>query len=199
LIAAIDEWVLENACCKLLSWYGSEAPAISLAVNISPAQFIRKDLPHVIERILQRTGFPGNQLELEITESLFGLESSDIGKVFEQLVDLQVNIAVDDFGTAYSSLSRLKELPLHTLKIDKSFVNDLGKNTDDEILVRTIILMAHNLKLQVIAEGVENELQYQFVKENGCDMVQGFYLGKPVPWDEIREMLQSPENYSQNV
>lgn len=189
LIANVDEWVLETACRDVLSWYGNGTPGIQLAVNFSPAQFIRRNLHKIIERILERTGFPGSQLEFEITESLFGLDNAEIKRVFEQLVDLDIDISVDDFGTAYSSLSRLKQLPLHTLKIDQSFVCDLGKDTDDEAIVRTIIALAHNLNLKVVAEGVETEAQYRFVRDNGCDMVQGFLFGRPVPAIEIAKML----------
>lgn len=98
-------------------------------------------------------------------------------------------MSIDDFGTAYSSLSRLKQLPLHTLKIDQSFVRDLGQDPDDETLVRTIIAMAHNLNLKVVAEGVETKIQYDYVKHYGCDTVQGFLFGQPVPCDQIAQML----------
>jgi diguanylate cyclase (GGDEF)-like protein len=190
LIGAIDEWVLKSACSKVLQWYGGRTPEISLSVNLSPGQFIRKDLHRIVKQILTRTGFPGSQLELEITESLFGPDSKDSRGVFEQLRELGVEISVDDFGTAYSSLSRLKQLPLNTLKIDKSFVRDLGKDPEDETLVRTIITMAHNLNLKVVAEGVETEVQYNFVKQHGCDAVQGFLFGKPVPAEEMEKRIK---------
>ena len=190
LISGIDEWVLENACRDILQLHKGMAPRITLAVNFSPAHFIRKDLDEVIAQILQKTRFPGQMLELEITESLFGPDNTDIYNIFDLLKAQQIKIAVDDFGTAYSSLSRLKQLPLHTLKIDKSFIRDLGKDVDDEIIAHTIISMAHSLNLHVVAEGVENEQQYQFVKEHGCDSVQGFLFGKPMPIDELAEMLE---------
>jgi predicted signal transduction protein with EAL and GGDEF domain len=190
LIGAIDEWVLRSSCSKVLQWYEGNAPEISLAVNLSPVQFIRKDLHGVVKQILTRTGFPGSKLELEITESLFGPGSEDSLGVFEQLRELGVEISVDDFGTAYSSLSRLKQLPLNTLKIDQSFVRDLGKDPEDETIVRTIITMAHNLNLKVVAEGVETELQYDFVKQHGCDAVQGFLFGRPIPAEEMDKLLK---------
>jgi len=190
LIAAIDEWVLETACNEVLQWFDGQTPAIRLAINLSPAQFIREDLHEVIAAILDRTGFPGERLELEITESLFGPNSADPCAILENLRDLDIELSIDDFGTAYSSLSRLKQLPLHTLKIDQSFIRDLGKDPDDETLVRTIITMAHNLNLKVVAEGVETELQYRFVQQHGCDEIQGFLFGRPVPGDEIVLMLQ---------
>ncbi len=189
LIARMDEWVLEKACHDMQSWFESGAPDIELAVNFSPAQFIRKDLHEIIERILKRTGFPGSQLELEITESLFESDNADIKNVFEKLVDMDIDISIDDFGTAYSSLSRLKQLPLNTLKIDQSFVRDIGKDADNEAIVRTIIALAHNLNLKVVAEGVETEEQYQFVRDNGCDTVQGYFFSRPVPGSELIKML----------
>jgi len=190
LINAIDEWVLESACSKVLQWYGGRTPEISLSVNLSPGQFIRKDLHGIVKQILTQTGFPGSKLELEITENLFGPDSKDSLGVFEQLRELGVEISVDDFGTAYSSLSRLKQLPLNTLKIDQSFVRDLGKDPEDETIVRTIITMAHNLNLKVVAEGVETEVQYNFVKQHGCDAVQGFLFGKPVPAEEMEKRIK---------
>ncbi|MGR9085900.1 MAG: EAL domain-containing protein [Gammaproteobacteria bacterium] len=196
LIASIDEWVLETACREMLPWCTNAESDIRLAVNISPAQFIREDLPQVISGILQRTGFPSGRLELEITESLFGPGNANASTILELVRELGIELSIDDFGTAYSSLSRLKQLPLHTLKIDQTFVRDLGQDPDDEILVRTIIAMAHNLDLKVVAEGVETEIQYDYVKHYGCDTVQGFLFGQPVPCDQIAQLLDNQESFS---
>lgn len=190
LVAAIDETVLETACEEVLRWYdGAEVP-IRLSINLSPAQFIREDLQAVIAAILERTGFPGRRLEFEITESLFGPDSAVACEILETLRQLDIELSIDDFGTAYSSLSRLKQLPLHTLKVDQSFIRDLGHDPDDETLVRTIITMAHNLNLKVVAEGIENELQFQFVQQHGCDEIQGFLFGKPVPGPQMLARLR---------
>ena len=189
LIDDIDAWVMQTACREVLQWYQGEDPEISLAVNFSPTQFARKDPHGTIKRVLEQTSFPGSRLELEITESLFGSDSVGITDAFKKINELGVEIAVDDFGTAYSSLSRLKQLPLHTIKIDQSFVRDLGKDPDDETIVRTIITMAHNLNLKVVAEGVETETQYNYVKQHGCDVVQGFLFGRPVPGEEMVKLL----------
>lgn len=199
LIAAIDEWVLEHACKEMLTWCTNPDTPIRLAVNLSPAQFIREDLYEVVAAILRRTGFPGERLELEITESLFGPGSVDACSVLNQLCELGIELSIDDFGTAYSSLSRLKQLPLHTLKIDKSFVRDLGQDPDDEILVRTIIAMAHNLNLKVVAEGVETDRQYLYVKQYGCDTVQGFLFGRPIPYPQLMSELRDIHPQSQNA
>ena len=189
LIGAIDEWVLQVACRDVLQWYQGREPELRLAVNFSPTQFARKDLHSAVSQILEQTGFPGSMLELEITESLFGPDSIGVLNTLEKICELGVEISVDDFGTAYSSLSRLKQLPLHTLKIDQSFVRDLGKDPDDETIVRTIITMAHNLNLKVVAEGVETEMQYSFVKQHGCDEVQGYLFGRPVPGEQFEKQL----------
>ena len=185
LIAAVDEWVLEAACRIMAGAPGGECGEIGLAINLSPAQFIREDLYQVVEGILQRTGFPPDRLELEITESLFGPSNLDPLPVLGKLCDLGIELSIDDFGTAYSSLSRLKQLPLHTLKVDRSFVRDLGLDPNDEILVKTIIAMAHNLNLKVVAEGVETAMQYEYVQRYGCDTVQGFLFGQPVPYAQL--------------
>ncbi|MGI1679028.1 MAG: EAL domain-containing protein [Cellvibrionaceae bacterium] len=189
LIAIIDEWVLKTACQEVLSWYEDKIPKIILSVNLSPANFIKKDLCKIFEGILSETGFPGGNLELEITEELFGPGAADINNVLIEMQKLGVKFSIDDFGQAYSSLSRLKQLPLNTLKIDQSFIRDLEFDSDDEVIVRTIITMAHNLNLRVVAEGIETEYQYEFVKKHNCDVVQGFLLSKACVANEMQEML----------
>ena len=189
LISDIDEWVMQTACRDVLAWYQGRDMEISLAVNFSPTQFARKDPHGIVKRILEQTGFPGSKLELEITESLFGPGSINVKDTLKKISELGVEISVDDFGTAYSSLSRLKQLPLHTLKIDQSFIRDLGNDPDDEIIVRTIITMAHSLNLNVVAEGVETGMQYNYVKQHGCDAVQGYLFGRPAPAEQIEKLL----------
>jgi len=191
LIATIDEWVLEQACRDILQAYDGMEPDITLAVNFSPAHFIRSDINAAIVAVLDKTKFPNHLLELEITESLFGPGNTDVYNTFDQLKAENIKIAVDDFGTAYSSLSRLKQLPLHTLKIDKSFIRDIGKDVDDEIITQTIISMAKSLNLTVVAEGVENKQQYDFVKKNECDSIQGFLFAEPMPIEELTELLNN--------
>jgi diguanylate cyclase len=193
LITAIDEWVMERACREVLSWSRGTAPPIGLAVNISPAHFIREDLPEVIAGILGRTGFPPDRLELEITESLFGAETQAMGSILGRLRKLGIELGIDDFGTAYSCLSRLKQLPLQTLKIDRSFICDLGKDPDDEAIVRTIITMAHSLNMKVVAEGIESRTQYEFVERHGCDTIQGFLIGRPMPAKAMADFLRGAQ------
>lgn len=191
LIGAIDLWVLEAACRELLSLYEGADPEIQLSVNFSPLHFARPDIFEDVAQALETTGFPGNRLELEITESVIGPDVEDAYKQLRAIRDLGVEISIDDFGTAYSSLSRLKQMPLNTLKIDRSFIQDLGRDVDDETLVRTIITMAHNLNLKVVAEGVETQEQYQFVKQYNCDTVQGYLYGKPVSIQDLAVMIHS--------
>lgn len=193
LIARIDEWVLETACKEILELESLTNSTIRLAVNFSAAQFIREDLHEVIARILQKTGFPSDRLELEITETMFGPGDHKVCVILEHLRNQGIEISIDDFGTAYSSLGRLKQLPLNTLKIDQSFIRDLGKNSADEAIVRGIISMAHNLNLKVVAEGVETQLHYDFVKQYGCDVVQGYLFSKPVPSSLLLEKIVKRE------
>lgn len=190
LITTIDEWVLETACREVLRWYDNQRPPIVLSVNLSGAQFIRRNLSQVIQSILRRTGFPGDCLELEITENVFGPNAVDVTAVLREIRELGVEISIDDFGKDYSSLSRLKQLPLQTLKIDKSFIRDIGKDPDGEILVKTMITMAHSLNLRVVAEGIEKEEQYRFVRRHHCDAVQGYLLGRPMPDTVMQERLR---------
>lgn len=189
LIHAIDQCVLETACREIRQLQRDCNLPLHLSVNFSPSHFIHHDAAQQVAKTLQSTGYPGQYLELEITESLLGPDAGDVHRQLRAIRDQGVEVSIDDFGTAYSSLSRLKQLPLNTLKIDQSFVRDLGQDADDEILVRTIITLAHNLGLKVVAEGVETREQYEFVKHHHCDMVQGFLYGRPMPIEELRELL----------
>ncbi|GAB3097255.1 EAL domain-containing protein [Aestuariicella hydrocarbonica] len=189
LIGAIDDWVMVRACQEILTLTPGRAPKLQLSVNFSPLHFYRRKAPAEVQAALTKTGFPGAKLELEITENLVGPSSDSLLEQLQGIRQLGVEISIDDFGTAYSSLSRLKQFPLNTLKIDRSFVRDLGKDADDETLVKTIITMAHNLNLKVVAEGIETEAQYEFVKQHGCDLVQGFLYSKPIPLADLAEAL----------
>lgn len=189
LIGDIDLWMLENACLQLLDMYQGKRPELLLSVNLSAAHFIRHDVSGQIMEILQRINYPADRLELEITETVIASEVTDVYAELSAIRNLGVEISIDDFGIAYSSLSRLKQLPLNTLKIDRSFIQDIGSDVDDEVIVRTIIDMAHNLNLKVVAEGVETEAQYQFVREHHCDAVQGFLFSRPVPLQELEAQL----------
>jgi len=189
LISDIDEWVLERACREVLQLNSSSKAPISLSVNFSPSHFFKNKAVDRVTRTLDKTGFPSNQLELEITENLVGPDAADVSRQLKGIRALGVEISIDDFGIAYSSLSRLKQLPLNTLKIDRSFIQDLGKKGDDEVIVRTIISMAHSLNLKVVAEGVETQEQFQYIKRHHCDIVQGFLFGKPMPMEDLEKLV----------
>ena len=183
-IAAVGEWVLRETCAKLKAWRtaGYELPKIS--VNLSIKQFERGDLVDLVEKILTETELPADCLEMEITES-FIARAEDAVRFVGDLRALGVRLSVDDFGTGYSSLAYLKRLPLQTLKIDKSFVGDIGRDANNEAIVRTIIALAKNLRLAVIAEGVETAEQVDFLLREGCPIGQGYYFDRPLPEEEF--------------
>ncbi|MBR9883338.1 MAG: EAL domain-containing protein [Oceanospirillales bacterium] len=190
LVGEIDEFVTRRACQDLMSLKTDRCPALTLAVNFSPAHFIHRGLHDRIESTLTSTGFPGDLLEVEVTEAVVASEEAHLHEYLNQIRGLGVRLAIDDFGIAYSSLSRLKQLPINTLKIDRSFIRDIGDDSDDEVIVRTIIDMAHNLNLKVVAEGVETQAQLEFIRRHGCDQVQGYLFSKPMPIDQLKALLE---------
>jgi diguanylate cyclase (GGDEF)-like protein/PAS domain S-box-containing protein len=187
LIIPIGEWVLRTACEQLLFWQQEGFPPFRMSVNISARQFMKRDLTQTLARILKETGLEGNYLSLELTESLIMGDVEHSIKVVKSLKDLGVEIALDDFGAGYSSLNYLKRFPIDVIKIDRSFITDFSVNQDDAAIVRAIISLAHNLKMKVVAEGVETPEQFLFLKQYSCDEVQG-YLFYP-PLSEIDAML----------
>jgi EAL domain-containing protein (putative c-di-GMP-specific phosphodiesterase class I) len=177
LILKIGEWVLETACAAATTW----SEPLQVAVNISPIQFLKSDLPAIISSILDRTGLPANRLEVEITEGILMKNPRRAADVLTTLRGLGVRIAMDDFGTGYSSLSYLNEFKFDKLKIDRSFVKRLGEAEDATMIVRTIIGLAHNLGLSVVAEGVETRAQLKILRDLECDQIQGYLIGRPMP------------------
>jgi len=187
LIIPIGEFVLRQACLQCVKWQKIGLPPIPVSVNLSPHQFLQSTLVSNIERIIKETGIQPELLELEITEGM----SMDISRsivILQALKDIGVRIVVDDFGTGYSSLSYLHQLPIDTVKIDKAFINDMTNDHHNEAIVSTIINMAHNLNLTVIAEGAETEEQVIYLKKSLCDDIQGFYFSKPVPAVEFEKL-----------
>ncbi|MFC4728007.1 putative bifunctional diguanylate cyclase/phosphodiesterase [Coralloluteibacterium thermophilus] len=179
-ILRIGEWVLREACAALARWRQHGLTDIAMAVNVSVLQLLRGNLPEVIAEILQETGVPASRLELEVTESMVMANAAQSTAALHALRKIGVSLAIDDFGTGYSSLIYLKRLPIDTLKIDKEFVGDITHDPDDEAITATVITMAHSLGLNVIAEGVETEDQLAYLREQGCDEIQGFWLSKPL-------------------
>jgi diguanylate cyclase (GGDEF)-like protein len=190
LIVPIGEWVLRTACAQNKSWQAAGLKPLHVAVNLSARQFRVEHLNQSVAQILSDTGLDPRYLELELTESMLmeNIETTIIK--LQQLKDLGLHISIDDFGTGYSSLNYLKRFPIDGLKIDQSFVRDITTNSDDATIVTAIIAMAHNLKLKVIAEGVETEQQLSFLRDHGCDEMQGYLFSKPVPADLFIQLVQ---------
>ncbi|RJG07768.1 EAL domain-containing protein [Noviherbaspirillum cavernae] len=185
LINPIGEWVLRTACAQLQEWRESGMPDMRLAVNLSVRQLMQAGFAGIVEQALDETGLPPHLLELEITESTLMENAQDTLQAVNRLRNLGVRLAIDDFGTGYSSLSYLKRFPVDIIKIDRSFVRDVTSDADDAAIVTGIIALAHSLRLEVVAEGVETEEQLQFLKERRCDILQGYYLSQPMPAKEF--------------
>lgn len=195
LIGPIGEWVLRSACTQTKAWLDAGMPPLRVAVNLSARQFKDAALIVTIENILRETGLSPNCLEVELTE---GLAMDDVKQTVITLNALNamgVSIAIDDFGTGYSSLAYLQRFPIDFLKIDQSFVHDLVINSDSSAIVRAIIAMAHNLQLKVVGEGVETAQQFDFLVENKCEEVQGYYFSRPLPAVEFASFLNIGESH----
>jgi EAL domain-containing protein (putative c-di-GMP-specific phosphodiesterase class I) len=191
LIVQIGEWVLREACRQTRAWLDAGLDPGVVSVNLSVRQFRQEGLVRTVSRILEETGLDPSQLEMELTESMVMHNVDAAIAILQGLKQLGVALSVDDFGTGYSSLSYLKDLPIDTLKIDRSFVRDigLGAEADDGVLAQAIISLGHALHLKVIAEGVETDPQMRFLRRHGCDEVQGFFYGEPVAPEAHAQLL----------
>jgi diguanylate cyclase (GGDEF)-like protein len=190
LIEPISEWVLKTACMQHLAWQKAGLASMRMAVNLSNLLFKQQKLVRLIPRVLDDTGMDPSFLEIELTESSLLQIGKSTKAALQYLKETGVRIAVDDFGTGYSSLYHLRNYPLDTLKIDRSFIKDIPGNADSEAIVSAIIAMAHSLKLEVIAVGVETEKQLGFLEERGCDMIQGYLFSPPLPSYDIIPLIQ---------
>lgn len=189
LIVPIGEWVLRTACAQTKAWQEQGLPPVRVTVNISPCQFKQKNLAEKVAKVLEETGLDPGCLELEITESITMQDVDFTIATLRELRKMGIRIAIDDFGTGYSSLNYLKRFPIHTLKIDRSFVRDITTNPEDAAIVATVIVLAENLHLKVIAEGVETEEQHDFLREKHCVEMQGYLFSKPVSPGEFEKLL----------
>ncbi|HEX3250639.1 MAG TPA: EAL domain-containing protein [Pyrinomonadaceae bacterium] len=189
LIVPIGEWVLRTACLQGRRWLDQGFAPIQIAVNISARQFHEQDLSQTVIRILEETGLPPKYLELELTESSIMQDAEFAAGMLNRLKSMGINISIDDFGTGFSSLASLKRLPIDALKIDRSFVRDVTSDPDDAALVNAIIMLARNLRLKVIAEGVETEDQLRLLQLLRCDEIQGYFFSKPLPADRLTTMF----------
>jgi EAL domain-containing protein (putative c-di-GMP-specific phosphodiesterase class I) len=188
-IKQIDEWVLKTACTQLKKWTSMGHTSLRLAVNLSAWQFKEQHLAEIVAEVLKQTGVNPSELELEITETAAMENLSFTVNTLGKLMSMGVNISIDDFGTGYSSLNYLKHFPINFLKIDRSFVSDIIDDKNTCAIVKAIIDVAHTLNLKVIAEGVETEGQLSMLQGMGCDEIQGYYISKPLPVDELESRM----------
>ena len=192
LIGPIGDWTLNAACRQNKAWQDAGLPPIVVSVNVSARQFQEKDWVERVARALEKSGLEARYLELELTESLSMQDVQQAVETMHRLEELGVHLAIDDFGTGYSSLSALKRFPVGRLKIDRSFVKDLPDDQDDAAIARAIISLSHTLQLKVIAEGVETREQVDFLREAGCDEIQGYYLSRPIEAKALEALLRIP-------
>ncbi|HOT83448.1 MAG TPA: bifunctional diguanylate cyclase/phosphodiesterase, partial [Candidatus Defluviicoccus seviourii] len=189
LILPIGDWVLNEAARQAVAWQAAGLPKLRMAINVSPAQFRQRGFAAHIAAILDRAGVDKRQVELELTESVLIDNTSACAETLNELAELGVMIAIDDFGTGYSSLNYLRRFPLSALKIDRSFVSDICDDADDAAIVKAVIALAHNLRLRVVAEGVETMAQLAFLLSRGCEEAQGFLFSRPVDANALAEWL----------
>jgi EAL domain-containing protein (putative c-di-GMP-specific phosphodiesterase class I) len=192
LILLLGKWVIETACMQLKAWQkDSLARDLILSVNVSAKQFRQADFASLVESLMTRYSIGPDLLTLELTEGIVLENIEDTIATMNALKKAGVRLSLDDFGTGYSSLQYLKQLPISQVKIDRSFVRDIAVNKSDEAIVKTIITLAANLDLNVVAEGVEREDQKQFLLNNGCKGYQGYLFGEPLPIDRFMALLKS--------
>ncbi len=190
MIIEIGEWVLRRACAQAKQWEREGAP-MRVAVNLSARQFHQGDLADTIAGILEEFELSPSLLEVELTEGILMEDTNQTAAILERLHRMGVQISIDDFGTGYSSLSYLKRLPIQVLKIDQSFVRDIHTDPDDRAIVMAVIALAHSMKLKVVAEGVETQEQFAFLREYNCDIMQGYLFSRPVSGEDVLGLLRS--------
>jgi diguanylate cyclase (GGDEF)-like protein len=191
LIGPIGEWVVREACRQTKAWQDAGLPSIGMCVNVSARQFGERALIERIASALEESGLEAAFLELELTESLIMQDLGQAVATMTKLRELGVQLSIDDFGTGYSSLAALKTFPINRLKIDKSFIDDVASSESDRAVVKAIIALGQNLRLKVIAEGVETVEQVAFLRDNHCDEIQGYHVSRPIPASAVEEWLNS--------
>ncbi len=192
LIVAIGKWVMRTACEQNVAWQKRGLPSIVMSVNLSPRQFKEPGVLHDIGEILAETGMSPKLLELEITEGMIMQHVDSAAEKAAALKRVGIRLAIDDFGTGYSSLSQLTRFPIDTLKIDRAFVRDIPQSADDTAITKAVISLGKALGVRVVAEGVETAAQYRFLRDNGCDEMQGFLFSKPIHPDAFADLLKNP-------
>jgi diguanylate cyclase (GGDEF)-like protein len=199
LIIPIGDWVLDEACRQMRQWLDQGCEGWRMAVNLSAIQFCHAGLVDSVARALQQNGLPANCLTLEITETTAMHDADASLAVLQRLSDMGVDLSIDDFGTGYSSLMYLKRLPANELKIDRGFVRDLEQDSDDAAIVSAIVALGQALGLRIVAEGVETDRQQDFLTRLGCDSLQGYLLGQPLPPEQFMSKLQDLRQVSSEV
>lgn len=189
MITQVGEWVLHEACRQVKVWL-DQGIDVRVAVNLSPRQIQSLDVPELVAKAIRRAGITSNNLAMEVTEGLLVEDSEANILMLERLRNMGVRVYLDDFGVGYSSLSYLRRFPVTALKIDSSFINEITTGTDGQMIIKAIIGLAHNLGLDVIAEGVETEQQKQFLLAEGCETHQGYLLSRPIEADHLASWYQ---------
>lgn len=189
-IIPIGGWVIEESIRQYAKWRAEYGVSMIMSINISAVQYKRKDFVNKLMEIIHTYGVDPKEIEIEITESILIDDFADVKGKLMQLREYGIRISLDDFGTGYSSLSYLNGLPIDTLKIDKSFVDRVMTDRSTRIIMESVITMVNKLGYETIAEGVEEEEQLNYMKEIGCHIIQGYYLGKPMPGDDLEKLLQ---------
>lgn len=190
LINPIGEWVIQTACSQNRKWQDMGLPPLTIAVNISMVQFQQTSILEMIRKHIENAQIRPHLLELELTESVFMENPTQTLKLLSELKEMGVQISLDDFGTGYSSLSYLKNIPLDYLKLDSSFISSIETDLQEQLIVKSVIVIAHNLGLKVVTEGVETSAQYEILKEHLCDGIQGYYFSPPLPADRFVEFYR---------
>jgi diguanylate cyclase (GGDEF)-like protein/PAS domain S-box-containing protein len=188
LISTIGEWVLKTACAQNKTWQDAGYPNLLMKVNFSSRQFKDENLTEIVTKVIKETGMPAQLLDVEITESIAMADTSI--RTLNQLTAMGLHTSIDDFGTGYSSLGSLTRFPINTIKIDRTFIKDITIDVNAEAIIKAIIAMAHSLKMEVVAEGVETEEQLAFLQSEKCDKIQGYLFSRPVPEEEFRKLLE---------
>lgn len=194
MICALGEWVLKKACQQAKYWVDQFGDDFTMAVNLSSQQFVQSNVADVVLQALFEASLTPRILQLEITETVLMQDLKETVATVNRLKQAGISLAMDDFGTGYSSLSYLQRFPLDVLKIDRTFVKNLQTDRDNEVICNTIIAMAHNLGLKVVAEGVETKGQFEYLLEHNCDQVQGFLFGAAMPAEQLEENLLAQQS-----
>jgi EAL domain-containing protein (putative c-di-GMP-specific phosphodiesterase class I) len=191
LIVPLGEWVLRTACQQNKEWQKMGLPRLTVSVNLSGRQFHHQDLVEKVAGALRESGLEPSCLDLEITETYVMQDADFTLAILRELKNLGVHISLDDFGTGYSSLSHLKHFPIDTLKIDRSFVHDLATDPKEESIVSAVIVLAHSLGMDVVAEGVETAAELAILRKQHCDKLQGYYFSRPIPVPDFEALVRS--------